>query len=162
MILPQTDLASAGQMAERMVRSFAEGEAGITMSVGFAALDHAEPTGQRLFHDADQGLYRAKASGRARAGTVGDLDPEARARVRRSRDLTDPVFAQADWDRLEESLRESHRATLEASSIVDSLQSTESVGFGYVDTSVPIPAHERDARCGPRWQSRGPDRPDGR
>ena len=132
-ILPQTDLAGAGQMAERMVRSFAEGEAGITMSVGFAALDHAEPTGQRLFHDADQGLYRAKASGRARAGTVGDPDLAARARVRRNGELTDPVFAQADWDRLEESLRQSHRATLEWSSIVDSLQSTESVGFGYVD-----------------------------
>ncbi len=43
------------------------------------------------------------------------------------------MFAQADWDRLEQSLRESNRGALEASSIIDSLQSTESVGFGYVD-----------------------------
>ena len=43
------------------------------------------------------------------------------------------MIGQADWTRLEESLRESHRATAEASSIIDSLQSTSSVGFGYVD-----------------------------
>ena len=97
------------------------------------ALDRAEPTGQRLFHDADRGLYRAKASGRARTGTIGDIGPDGQDPVRPNQDLTDPVFAQADWDRLEESLRESNRATLEVSSIVDSLQSTESVGFAYVD-----------------------------
>ena len=43
------------------------------------------------------------------------------------------MIGQADWTRLEESLRDSNRATAEASSIIDSLQSTSSVGLGYVD-----------------------------
>ena len=132
-ILPKTDLASAGNLAERIIRCFADGEVGVTMSIGFAALDHVEPTSQRLFRDADQGLYRAKANGRARTGTIGDVGPCAPAELRGSQELADPTFAQADWDRLEESLRESNRATVEASSIIDSLQSTASVGFGYVD-----------------------------
>jgi len=132
-ILPKTDLASAGNLAERMVNRFAEREAGISISVGFAELDRVEPTSKRLFHDADRGLYRAKASGRARAGTIGDLGAGTQSQFGRMPDLADPVFAQADWDRLEESLRESNRGALEASSIIDSLQSTESVGFGYVD-----------------------------
>ena len=63
-ILPKTDLASAGTLAERMVRSFAQPEVAIDMSVGFAELDRLEPTSQKLFHDADLGLYRAKATGR--------------------------------------------------------------------------------------------------
>ena len=49
------------------------------------------------------------------------------------RSSLDRVIGQADWTRLEESLRDSNRATAEASSIIDSLQSTSSVGFGYVD-----------------------------
>ena len=132
-ILPKTDLASAGTLAERMVRSFAERETGISVSVGFAELDRVEPTSQKLFHDADRGLYRAKANGRARAGTIGDPGTGTQAHAGRVQDLADPVFAQADWDRLEESLRESNRGALEASSIIDSLQATETVGFGYVD-----------------------------
>ena len=138
MILPKTDLVSAGNLAERLIRCFAEAEAEISMSVGFASLDHVEPTSQRLFRDADQGLYRAKANGRARTGTIGDVDTGALAQLRGSQGLADPIFAQADWDRLEESLRESNRATVEASSIIDSLQSTASVGFGYVDRDFRI------------------------
>jgi diguanylate cyclase (GGDEF)-like protein/PAS domain S-box-containing protein len=130
-ILPKTDLVSARNLAERIIRCFADARTELSMSVGFAVLDHAEPTSQRLFRDADRGLYRAKASGRARTGTIGDVDTGARARG--NQELADPLFAQADWDRLEESLRESNRATVEASSIIDSLQSTASVGFGYVD-----------------------------
>ena len=137
-ILPKTDLASAGTLAERMVRSFAEREAGISVSVGFAELDRVEPTSQRLFRDADRGLYRAKANGRARAGTIGDPGTGTQAHVGRRQDLAEPVFAQADWDRLEESLRESNRGTLEALSIIDSLQSTGSIGFGYVDRAFRI------------------------
>ena len=125
-------------LAERMVDRFAEREAGISVSVGFAELDRVEPTSQRLFRDADRGLYRAKANGRARAGTIGDPGTGTQAHVGRTQDLADPVFAQADWDRLEESLRESNRGALEASSIIDSLQSTESVGFGYVDRAFRL------------------------
>ncbi len=137
-ILPKTDLASAGVFAQRMVDRFAGHTAGISMSIGFAELDRGEPTSQRLFRDADRGLYRAKAAGRARAGTIGDPATGAPAGGGWTQNLTNPVFAQADWDRLEQSLRESNRGVLEASSIIDSLQSTESVGFGYVDRNFRL------------------------
>ncbi len=137
-ILPKTDLASAGNLAERMIRSFSEGGAQLRISIGFAALDRVEPTSQRLFRDADQGLYRAKANGRVRTATIGDVATSAPGRHRTGQELVDPIFARADWDRLEESLRESNRATIEASSIVDSLQATASVGFGYVDRDFRI------------------------
>ena len=137
-ILPKTDLASAHTFAERMVRRFASGEAGVSVSVGFAELDRVEPTSQKLFRDADRGLYRAKVGGRARAGTIGDLGTGMPAGAGGMQRLADPVFAQADWDRLEQSLRESNRGTLEALSIIDSLQSTESIGFGYVDRAFRI------------------------
>ena len=137
-ILPKTDLASAGNLADRMIRSFIDGGAQLRISVGFAALDPAEPTSQRLFRDADQGLYRAKANGRARTATIGDAATGTPARHGAGQELVDPIFARADWDRLEESLRESNRATVEASSIIDSLQATASVGFGYVDRDFRI------------------------
>ena len=137
-ILPKTDLASAGNLAERMIRSFSEGGAQLRISIGFASLDRVEPTSQRLFRDADQGLYRAKADGRARTATIGDVATSAPGRHRIGQELVDPIFARADWDRLEESLRESNRATVEATSIVDSLQATASVGFGYVDRDFRI------------------------
>ena len=137
-ILPKTDLVSAGNLAERMIRSFTDGEAQLRISVGFAALDPVEPTSQRLFRDADQGLYRAKANGRARTATIGDAATSIPARHGAGQELVDPVFARAGWDRLEESLRESNRATVEASSIIDSLQGTASVGFGYVDRDFRI------------------------
>ena len=137
-ILPKTDLAGAGLVAERLIRCFVDQESEISMSVGFAALDDLEPTSQRLFHEADQGLYRAKANGRACAGTIGSVHPGALTDSGRSQDLADPVVAQADWDRLEESLRKSNRATLEVWSIVDAFQSTESVGFGYVDRNFRL------------------------
>ena len=137
-ILPKTDLASAGNLAERMVRCFTDGGAQLRISIGFAALDHAEPTSQRLFRDADQGLYRAKAHGRARIATIDHTSTSVPSRLFTSQDWLDPICAQADWDRLEESLRESNRATDEASSIIDSLQSTASVGFGYVDRNFRL------------------------
>ena len=132
-ILPKTDLASAGNLADRIVRSFTDGDAQLRLSVGFAALDAVEPTSQRLFRDADQGLYRAKANGRACTATIGQAAMGSPARPHAGQELVNPIFARADWDRLEESLRESNRATVEASSIIDSLESTAAVGFGYVD-----------------------------
>lgn len=137
-ILPNTDLASAGKLAERIVRRFADPSVATNMSVGYAELDRDEPTTQRLIRDADRGLYRAKSGGRARTGTIGDLGTDAPAPAGRMRDLADVVFAEADWDRLEERLRESSRGELEAASIVDSFQSTGSIGFGYVDRAFRI------------------------
>jgi len=134
LILPMTDLASARTLAERIVGAFDQSEGSeISVSVGYAALDPLEPTSQKLFRDADRGLYHAKASGRGRTATIAGVGAGTAHPGRRGQEIADRVIGQADWTRLEESLRESHRATAEASSIIDSLQSTSSVGFGYVD-----------------------------
>ncbi len=133
-ILPTTDLASAGKLADRMAGALDHPEGlGLSVSFGFAALDPLEPTSQKLFRDADLGLYHAKANGRGCTGTISTVGESTPHYVRQSQQLADSVIEQADWDRLEQSLRESTRATVEASSIIDSLQSTASVGFGYVD-----------------------------
>jgi diguanylate cyclase (GGDEF)-like protein/PAS domain S-box-containing protein len=133
-ILPMTDLESARTLAERMVRAFDQSEGSeVSVSIGYAALDPLEPTSQKLLRDADRGLYRAKANGRGRTATISDVGAGTAHHGRRGRELADRVIGQADWTRLEESLRESNRATAEASSIIDTLQSTPSVGFGYVD-----------------------------
>jgi len=133
-ILPTTDLASAGRLADRMARALDHQEgSGFSVSIGFTALDPREPTSQKLFRDADLGLYRAKANGRGCTATTADVGAGPPRYVRHAQELADRVLERADWDRLEESLRESNRATSEASSIIDSLQSTTSVGFGHVD-----------------------------
>ena len=133
-ILPTTDLASAGKLADRMAKAFDHREGSeFSVSIGFATLDPLEPTSQKLFRDADMGLYHAKANGRGCTATISKVPAGAPSYVRHGQELADRVLEQADWDRLEQSLRESTRATAEASSIIDSLQSTASVGFGYVD-----------------------------
>ena len=76
-ILPMTDLTSARTLAERIVTAFAEsveGEIRVSVSVGYATLDPLEPTSQKLFRDADRGLYLAKAHGRGRSATITDVD----------------------------------------------------------------------------------------
>lgn len=132
-ILPHTDLTSAGVLAERIIHAVADGPGSIavSVSVGVATLDTLEPSGSKIFHEADKGLYLAKANGRGRSATIHDVGDAGPYPPRPRPD--DPVFAQADWDRLEEGLRESNRATAEASSIIDSLEAAESIGFGYVD-----------------------------
>ena len=78
---------------------------------------------------------RTDAAGRHHHGGGG----RHRARVTRGvRSLEDRIIGQADWTRLEASLRDSNRATAEASSIIDSLQSTSSIGFGYVDREFRV------------------------
>jgi len=78
-LLPQTDLTSAGQLAEQIRQEVAseaiglEGESAIqvTVSIGVASYDGsadlaADPVGERLLAAADQAVYRAKSAGRNR------------------------------------------------------------------------------------------------
>jgi diguanylate cyclase (GGDEF)-like protein len=78
-LLPQTDVTSAGQLAEQIRQEVAseairvEGESAIqvTVSIGVASYDGsaeqvADPAGERLLAAADQAVYRAKSAGRNR------------------------------------------------------------------------------------------------
>ncbi len=68
-VLPETDLGSAREAAERM-RKAAENEIGITISLGVASCreDTRDCTG--LIRSADKALYRAKKNGRNRVETA--------------------------------------------------------------------------------------------
>lgn len=77
-LLPETDLAGAQQVAERMRQQVlqlnlphaASDKTVVTISLGFAAAypaNEAERTPQSLLAEADGGLYRAKSAGRNHA-----------------------------------------------------------------------------------------------
>ncbi len=63
-VMPQTDPAGAGTLAERL-RAKVEQEMPFTISVGVASANDAD-TPESLFHRADAALYRAKTDGRNR------------------------------------------------------------------------------------------------
>jgi len=74
-VMPETDIAVAGMVAERIRRRIA-GEAfsiqqgaahlDVTLSIGIAALGAAGDTAAAMLKRADQALYRAKRDGRNR------------------------------------------------------------------------------------------------
>ena len=63
-VMPQTDPAGAGTLAERLRAKVAQ-ELPFTISVGVASANDAD-TPESLFHRADAALYRAKTDGRNR------------------------------------------------------------------------------------------------
>jgi diguanylate cyclase (GGDEF)-like protein len=79
-LLPDTDAAGAGALAERMRRQVAqlhpllEGEAQtITISIGVAARQPQDRHADALIHRADRALYAAKRAGRNRVATLSAL-----------------------------------------------------------------------------------------
>ena len=77
LLLPETDLAGATELAERLraaiaaIRLEAGGRAvPLTVSIGLAGLSPADPSVDALFARADQAMYRAKQSGRDRVAVA--------------------------------------------------------------------------------------------
>ncbi|MBC7908166.1 MAG: diguanylate cyclase [Rhodospirillaceae bacterium] len=72
-LLPQTDLAGAHLLAERLRRAITElriplgvDDLRVTASLGVAERDESEPSFDKMLHRADQAMYRAKQAGRDR------------------------------------------------------------------------------------------------
>jgi two-component system cell cycle response regulator len=74
-VMPETDMAVAGVVAERIRRRIASepfaiqkgsGAIDVTISIGIAALQFADDTADAILKRADQALYRAKRDGRNR------------------------------------------------------------------------------------------------
>jgi two-component system cell cycle response regulator len=74
-VMPETDMAVAGVVAERIRRRIAgepfaiqkgSGALDVTISIGIAALQAADDTADTILKRADQALYRAKRDGRNR------------------------------------------------------------------------------------------------
>jgi len=130
-ILPATAFDGAQQLAERMSESLKRpGGLDITASVGYAVLDHVEPTQKRLFRDADSGLYLAKVGGRARAASPMN---QSTPPVETEQGSGVETHHQADLKLRDERVRATDHATAEAIAILDTLNSTDSVGFAFID-----------------------------
>jgi len=74
-VMPDTDMAVATMVAERLRRRIAaepfaiskgESKVEVTISIGLAALGQADDTAANVLKRADQALYRAKRDGRNR------------------------------------------------------------------------------------------------
>jgi diguanylate cyclase (GGDEF)-like protein len=63
-ILTETALGGAETQARRISQRLDDEASIVKLSIGVAALDHAEPTSQRLARDADRALYHVKRTGR--------------------------------------------------------------------------------------------------
>lgn len=74
LILPDTSLANAFEIAERIRRALHAGAMPfpLTVSAGLAAGDPARDVPEQVFERADQALYRAKAGGRDRVVAAED------------------------------------------------------------------------------------------
>jgi diguanylate cyclase (GGDEF)-like protein/PAS domain S-box-containing protein len=125
LVLPQTSLAAADQMARRM----SDAVVGVTLSMGVAALDSEKPTPTEIFRDADAALFLAKANGRNRV----DASPDPSIAIRRLADRGVITNLSEDEDLFGDRLRSAERATSEARSVLDIFQAVSPVGMGYVD-----------------------------
>jgi diguanylate cyclase (GGDEF)-like protein len=64
-LMPETDASAAAVLAERIRRQAGVGlEVPVTLSIGVSDLDPSAPTTERMFDDADFGLYQVKRTGR--------------------------------------------------------------------------------------------------
>jgi diguanylate cyclase (GGDEF)-like protein/PAS domain S-box-containing protein/putative nucleotidyltransferase with HDIG domain len=136
-VLPATPLAAAHLRAERLIEALRQpNDLGITMSVGAATLDRHEPTRSRLFRDADAAMYQAKAHGRTRVVSSGQAFAIGTENAPWSAMLEDT--RRADADRSEDRVRAADNAAAEALAIVSALESSTSVGLGFIDTDLRV------------------------
>jgi diguanylate cyclase (GGDEF)-like protein/putative nucleotidyltransferase with HDIG domain/PAS domain S-box-containing protein len=137
-ILPATSERRAEEVATRISVEVAGSVGlGLTVSVGFASLDRREPTSKRLFRDADLGLYRAKANGRNCVASLSENDGRAVANLDPGQPA-DLATAEADRERMRKSLVVANQQTVEATSILDAIESNQTVGIGFVDRDFRI------------------------
>lgn len=80
-LLPESSLSSARQLAERLCRDVAaltfnspQGVFGVTVSIGVAVLGDNDESPEHLINRADRCLYAAKSEGRNRVRPRGDTD----------------------------------------------------------------------------------------
>lgn len=80
-LLPQSNLGSARQLAERLCRAVAaltfkspQGEFSVTVSIGVAVLGDKDASPEHLINRADRCLYAAKSEGRNRVRPRGDKE----------------------------------------------------------------------------------------
>ena len=142
MILPETSLERAVgadavqgaiELAERILESLrADTAIGVTLSLGIAELSAANPTEQKIFRDADEALYRAKAGGRDRS-VVSAGDPLAANELALAALESSRTRSPENSARIEQRLREELRHSSELRSIFDVLRESAPIGLGFFD-----------------------------
>ena len=82
LLLPDTDIAGAAKVADKLRRRLsapAPGHRALTVSFGVAEIHAGASTAQAMFADADRALYAAKRAGRDRVIRSDEIDPAAAA-----------------------------------------------------------------------------------
>lgn len=126
-LLPETSLDAAATVAQRITSGAADEDGLPTISAGVAALRVDQPSGKRLFRDADQAMYAAKKAGRNRAVTATE---ELRQRL-----SVVPVGSFVDDDRRRDAdaYEELQRESLETETLLGMLVRESAVGFAFID-----------------------------
>jgi putative nucleotidyltransferase with HDIG domain len=107
----------------------------LSVSVGIAQLDPADPNPARLIRDADAALYDAKIGGRHAVAIAGAGRPvpiaAAAAQAR-------PGVRDANRDLMAEAVRAARRVSEESRTILDTLVLVAPVGFSFIDREFRI------------------------
>ena len=130
-ILPGTSLAEAARVATRLAAGLrADPCVDVTLSLGVAVLNPAEPTATRLLRDADTALYEAKAGGRDRV----QADCE---HARRDGDpAVVPPTSAADGDLLRDELLSIRHQMAASMAVAQALQDAAPTALGFVDREL--------------------------
>lgn len=110
---------------------------GVTLSIGIAELNIADPTERRIFRDADEALFRAKAAGRQQF-QVSAADRIAANDLALAALQNATANTPEDVARTEERLREELRHSSEMRSVFDVLRSSAPVELGFMDRDFRV------------------------
>lgn len=135
-IFPSTSLEVAQQVAERLRMELqAAGDIDVTLSIGVAALDPAEPTVRKLFRSTDAALYLAKTDGRA---CVRARSPRLPVPQPSGTAVVHTVEAHENRDLYEKRVRQVERENAETGALMDAMLEAAPVGLCFVDRDLRI------------------------
>lgn len=126
-LLPETGIEEANSVAQRITAGAAEDPALPTLSAGVACLRADQPTGRRLFRDADQAMYAAKRAGRSRV-VVATEEFRSRLGLARAGSVTED-----DRKRDEDAYEELQRESTETEVLLGMLVQESAIGFAFID-----------------------------
>ncbi len=137
LLLADTTETEAATLAHRIVReSDAATPQAISISIGVAQLDPADPSPSRVIRDADAALYDAKEAGRHTVVAAAVGAPLAMAAADSAGDPR--TVDRADRKLRSEAVRQARRESQESRRILDTLIEDSPVGFAFIDRDLRV------------------------
>ncbi len=137
LLLADTTETEAATLAHRIVRESAIATPrSLSLSIGVAQLEPADPSPAGLIRHADAALYDAKAAGRHTvvAAGMGVSHPTVAAGVPGDAQMLD----RADRKLMSEAVRQARRESEESRRILDTLIDDSPVGFAFIDRDLRV------------------------